>query len=163
MDDFDKASAKKILVAEANVRRGAFQNITNIPSSSTLTTTDPIVTTVPSTTNLSATERLKLFRARCGLAEQLRMPTKQRPLTLRQEAAKFESFDKEEYSFATFWRKYEHCLPLLSKMARRYGSVPASSVPSESTFSVAGYTARKTRSSLSAKNLKYSIFLKDKI
>jgi hypothetical protein len=126
-------------------------------------TTDSPVITISSTTNTSAAERLKLFRAKCGIVEQEPIPTKSKTLTLRQEVARFESLDKTEYSFATFWKKYECTLPLLSKMARRYGSVSASSVPSESSFSVAGYTARKNRSSLTAKNLKYSMFLKDKI
>ena len=82
---------------------------------------------------------------------------------MREEISKFEMFDKTEHTFASFWKKYEHSLPLLSQMARHYGSVPASLVPIESHFSVAGHSARKTRSSLTVKNLKYIMFLKDKI
>ena len=48
-------------------------------------------------------------------------------------------------------------------MGRRYGSVRASLVPSESSFSITANIVRKTRSSLTPRNLKYSIFLKDKM
>ena len=113
--------------------------------------------------NALSVERLKLFRAKCGIVEESTIPIKQKGLTMREEINKFEMFDKTEHTFASFWKKYEYSLPLLSKMARHYGSVPASSVPSESHFSVAGHSAGKTRSSLTAKNLKYTMFLKDKI
>ena len=112
---------------------------------------------------MSTAERLKLFRLKCEIVEEPSIPNNQKPLTLNQEIAKFESFDKNGHSFTTFWRKYGNPLSALSKMARRYGAVPASSVPSEGAFSIAGHIARKARSSLTAKNLKYSMFLKDKI
>jgi hypothetical protein len=38
----------------------------------------------------------------------------------------------------------------------------ATAVPSESSFSIAGYTNRKQRSRLSAKNFKYSMLIRDK-
>jgi hypothetical protein len=39
--------------------------------------------------------------------------------------------------------------------------IQASSVASESAFSIANYIQRKERSSLSAENLRYSIFLRE--
>ena len=114
-------------------------------------------------TIISNAERFKRFRAKCGIMEEARESVNTKHLTVRQELTKFELLDKTDHTFKTFWKKYEVSLPVLSKMARRYGCVPASSVPSESSFSIAGHVARKSRSSLSAKNLKYSMFLKDKI
>ncbi|CAF3102323.1 unnamed protein product [Rotaria sp. Silwood2] len=163
MDEHDRLSAKKLLMTDTHMKRNVNQENKTVPASSISTTTDTLATITTSTTNLSPAERLKLFRAKCGIAQPLSTLKKSKTVSLKQEIAKFETLDKDEHSFSTFWKKYERSLPLLSKMARRYGSITASSVPSESSFSIAGYLARKNRSSLSAKNLKYSMFLKDKI
>jgi hypothetical protein len=45
-------------------------------------------------------------------------------------------------------------------MVRYYGVIPATSVPSESAFSVAGYINRKERSSMAPATLKRSMFVK---
>jgi hypothetical protein len=63
--------------------------------------------------------------------------------------------------FDKFWKKNKKQLPKLFKLAIKYTSSPATSVASESSFSVAGYLQRKTRARLSAKALKYSILIKD--
>ena len=159
----DKLSAKKLLMTEANVNHNINQGDRPVSKSSISITTDARAAINSNTAYVSPVEQIKLFRAKCGIAEPVQVSTKPKTLSLKQEIAKYESFDKNEYSFSSFWRKYEKFLPLLSKMARRYGSIPASSVPSESSFSIAGYSARKIRSSLSGKNLKYSMFLKNKI
>ena len=62
---------------------------------------------------------------------------------------------------SAYWRDHERKLPKLSSLVRKYGMIQASSVASESAFSIANYIQRKERSSLSAKNLRYSIFLRD--
>jgi len=115
--------------------------------------------------NSTTTNRLRNFRQKCGMTDesiiQTTITTKQ--LTLKQELAQLDALDKDGHTFTSFRRKYSFSLPILSRMACRFGPIPATSVPSESAFSVAGYIARKTRSSLSAKNLKYSMFLKDKL
>lgn len=165
ISDEDKMSAKKFLQAEVQKMKKnspiddpAQHSVPNSPSS-------------PSTANQSTTKksttanRLKSFREKGGLVDHSSMSTtaSAKSLTLRQEFAQLEAFDKEDHTFASFWRKHSSALPILSRMARQFGPIPATSVPSESAFSVAGYVARKTRSSLSAKNLKYSMFLKDKL
>ncbi len=48
-------------------------------------------------------------------------------------------------------------------MAQCYLSASATSVPSESAFSVSAHYGRKERSRLSAENLAMSVFLKDKL
>jgi hypothetical protein len=53
--------------------------------------------------------------------------------------------------------------PLLATIARKYLSIFSSSVPSESAFSTSSYVLRKNRLALSSKNIKYTMFLKDKI
>ncbi|CAF1039394.1 unnamed protein product [Adineta steineri] len=108
----------------------------------------------PAVNVFTAVERLKLFRNICGTIDDS---------TLKQEFANYEIYKKDVSTFTTFSQKCASSLPKLSKMVLQYGTIPSTSVSSESLFSIAGYMARKTRSSLSTKNLKYSIFLKDKL
>ncbi|CAF1544438.1 unnamed protein product [Didymodactylos carnosus] len=62
-----------------------------------------------------------------------------------------------------FWKNHQKQLPILIKYANKYLSVPGTSVPSESAFSLSAYLARKQRARLSPENLSYSAFLKDKM
>lgn len=158
MNDIDKTVAKKLLIAENNKKINVTQSKISILTTSGLSS-EKVFNRKPFTN----AERLKLFRAKCGIIDEPQEPLKIKTLSFRQELAKFETLNKIDHTFSTFWEKYETNLPVLSKMARQYGCVPASSVPSESSFSIAGHIARKSRSSLSAKSLKYSMFLKDKI
>lgn len=54
-------------------------------------------------------------------------------------------------------------LPIMHDMARCFLSASATSVQSESAFSVSAHYARKERSQLSANNLAMSVYLKDKL
>ncbi|CAF5173505.1 unnamed protein product [Rotaria magnacalcarata] len=62
-----------------------------------------------------------------------------------------------------FWKKNFMHLPILSDLARGYLSTPGTSIASESAFSVSSYVNRKERARLSADNLCFTMFLKDKI
>ncbi|CAF4304056.1 unnamed protein product, partial [Rotaria magnacalcarata] len=62
-----------------------------------------------------------------------------------------------------FWNTHGNKLKFLSLLARKHLVVPCTSVPSESTFSVASYLGRKERSRLTPENLCTLVFLKDKI
>ena len=68
--------------------------------------------------------------------------------------------ESNELSFSDFWKKNCSGIPLLSSAVRKYCIIPASSVAVESSFSEANFIQRKERSSLSSKNLRYSIILK---
>ena len=63
----------------------------------------------------------------------------------------------------TFWKQYGQRLPMLQNMAKFYLATTSTSVPSESAFSSSAYVARKERSRLTAENLSYSVFLRDKL
>lgn len=65
-------------------------------------------------------------------------------------------------SFQEFWCKNQTELPRLAALVRAYNIRPASSVASESLFSVAGYVQRKQRSSLASNTLRYSMVLRDR-
>ena len=59
-----------------------------------------------------------------------------------------------------WWVQYEHKFPKISKLAQTYLAIPATSVPSERTFSAAGLTVTKLRASLDPDTVDKIIFLK---
>ena len=58
-----------------------------------------------------------------------------------------------------WWRQKEFVFPILSKLARKYLCVPASSVPSERIFSTTGNIVNKKRACLSSENVDMLVFL----
>jgi len=58
-----------------------------------------------------------------------------------------------------WWRKSEMRFPTLAKLARHYLYVPATSVPAERNFSIAGLVISNKRSSLTPENADMLIFL----
>jgi hypothetical protein len=62
-----------------------------------------------------------------------------------------------------FWKTYGHTFSILKQVAKQMLSTPATSVPSESCFSISSYLGRKERVRLTGENLSSSVFLKDKI
>jgi len=63
--------------------------------------------------------------------------------------------------FAEYWQSNKDNLPLLYSKVLDTCIIPATSIASESAFSVAGFIQRKERSSLKPKTLRYSIISKD--
>jgi len=62
-----------------------------------------------------------------------------------------------------FWKTYGDTFSILKGLAKKMLSTPATSVPSESCFSISSYLGRKERARLTGENLSLSVFLKDKI
>ncbi|CAF2116919.1 unnamed protein product [Rotaria magnacalcarata] len=62
-----------------------------------------------------------------------------------------------------FWRTYGDTFSILKGLAKKMLSTPATSVPSESCFSLSSSLGRKERARLTGDNLSSSVFLKDKI
>jgi hypothetical protein len=82
----------------------------------------------------------------------------------RKHAAYFNLKHKPDATSATiFWSAYGDTLSTLKGLARRMLHTPATSVPSESCFSISSSLARKERARLTGENLSSSVFLKDKI
>ncbi|CAF1316678.1 unnamed protein product, partial [Didymodactylos carnosus] len=73
------------------------------------------------------------------------------------------SHTPSEQNCINFWKQNYQQLPLLTTLARRYLACPASSVPSESAFSISAFLARKERSRLSGELLSAQVFLRDKL
>ena len=59
-----------------------------------------------------------------------------------------------------FWQTYQATFPLLSQVAIQFVCTPATSVPSESAFSISAYVGRKERARLSVQSLAATVFLK---
>jgi hypothetical protein len=62
--------------------------------------------------------------------------------------------------FQDFWLQYQKNLPRLYQQMKKINIISATSAPSESAFSVAGYIQRRERSRLSSQNLRYSLLTK---
>lgn len=62
-----------------------------------------------------------------------------------------------------FWRNYDHTFNSLSRLALKYLSIPATSVPAERIFSKEGLLATRRRNRLSPKKLNEIIFLNKNI
>ena len=58
-----------------------------------------------------------------------------------------------------WWQAQSHALPEMTKLARRYLCIPATSVPSERVFSKTGEIISKRRASIKPKNVDMLIFL----
>ena len=83
-------------------------------------------------------------------------------LTIQQEINKYQSFIKMNPSinFSEFWELYSENLTLLTKLVHEFSILLASSVPSESSFSEAGYLNNKHRASMHPTTLEYCMVLK---
>ena len=66
-------------------------------------------------------------------------------------------------SCVLFWQTYGHTFLILKQVAKQMLNTPATSVPSESCFSLSSFSGRKERARLTGENLSSSVFLKDKI
>ena len=83
-----------------------------------------------------------------------------RPMTIDVEILLFTNKIKKHTSFQDFWVKHRASFPRLVYLVHRYFIIPATSVASESAFSISGYIARKQRLSLSSKTLRHLLVLK---
>ena len=104
-----------------------------------------------------AADELELLAEMCGYNASPQKKTK--TLTIKEEIGSYSS-SKKDLDFSSFWLAKSNELPLLASFVRKYCAIPASSVASESAFSIANYVQRKERSSLSSKNLRYSMILR---
>ena len=68
---------------------------------------------------------------------------------------------KEKYANdpMKYWTDNKSRFPLLYQVAKKYLQIPATSVPSERVFSLAGFIVRKKRTKLLEKHVNQQIFL----
>ncbi|KAK3089656.1 hypothetical protein FSP39_005404 [Pinctada imbricata] len=79
---------------------------------------------------------------------------------LKEEISRYINVEMEgNFTVLQWWKQNELYFPRLSRVARRFLCVQASSVPSERVFSVAGSLVSKKRSRLTPENVDKFIFL----
>ncbi len=149
MNDGDKDLASKLILEMLNSSNSTGQNF-GVSNSSLLKS--------------KKDDPLDLFLSKCGIST-INTPTitnHLQPRSNEDEIIFYCHKVQETESFEQFWNTYQHDLPRLVALVRAYNIRPATSVASESLFSIAGYVHRKQRSSLSANSLRYSMVLRDR-
>ena len=109
----------------------------------------------------SSATTIQKFKSSCNhesVAPKTAQPHPQ--LTIKEEFSLYMSKHKDSTDFQSFWNDNQTAMPFLAMFVRRYSVIPATSIASESAFSVAGYIHRKQRSSLSPSTLRYLMLLK---
>ena len=82
--------------------------------------------------------------------------------TIKDEVLNYETLCKNfKGTFSEFWTTNQKNFPKLTSLVMKISIIQASSVPSESTFSVSGYVQRKERHSLSSRNLKFTMLARE--
>ena len=117
------------------------------------------------TTNVKAKRAFEIdsFASLCGLQNESENSSETSVFSIKEELAYYYSTRNQNPSdISEYWKINQMKLPLLASAVRKYCIIPATSVPSESKFSIANYIARKERASLSSMNLRFSIILRDK-
>lgn len=99
------------------------------------------------------------FARMCGYDSQKIQTDKAK--TIKDEVNAYRHYLSEKFLFRDFWEKKMKSLPMLGSIVKEISMIPATSVASESAFSIANYVNRKERSSLSFKQLRYSMLNKD--
>ncbi|CAF1488902.1 unnamed protein product [Adineta ricciae] len=140
----DKQKVKAIL--PAYMRKEAQYTIQS-------TTSTPVVIHKPAQ---SLTEKLKMM---VGISTTVRAT---RPPSVEDEIILFnQAIQSYNGSFSAFWLQFRDQFPRLYRVALRVNIIPATSVPSETIFSIAGFISRKQRSSLSSTSLRHLMVLKE--
>ena len=157
---------------ELSSNNSSTTNSTDTSSSSTVTTTQ--INTQISTSIKPKPSVFQNFLKECGEEEPITIEStkeKSKRIMINEELKYFKSavqafnddVEPSAWSAINFWKMNKDRLPLLTHLAKIHLSTCATSVPSESAFSISSYIARKERSRLSSKNLAFSVFLKDKV
>ena len=68
--------------------------------------------------------------------------------------------EKEDTNVLTWWKENKQTFPYLFNLAKHFLHIPATSVPSERIFSLAGYIVCDRRSNILASNVDRAIYLK---
>jgi hypothetical protein len=102
------------------------------------------------------------FDRLCGLKPPETLSVALKQLSIDEEISFFVKAVHSADEFQRFWITHQATIPRLATLFRRFNICPATSVASESTFSVAGYLQRKQRASLSSSAMRYPIVLKNK-
>ena len=108
------------------------------------------------------TSEIDDFASSCGFTVENENFSSKKGYTLKQELAFYlTSRQDNPLDISSYWRNNSSKLPLLASLVRKYCIIQATSVASESRFSIANYVGRKERASLSSRNLRFSMLLRE--
>ncbi|CAF1514071.1 unnamed protein product [Didymodactylos carnosus] len=156
LKDDEKREAEKLSFADIQREKAVCTSETSQPS-------PPSVQSQTTTKKQNSQIDIFLFIRGLSIDSTAVMDTDKKILFVREELANYVSRVKPDFKFETFWSENKHDLKCLASLVCRYNVIPATSVASESAFSIAGYIQRKQRASLLSSTLKYSMFLRDKV
>jgi hypothetical protein len=157
MDDDLRNEAKQHILTEVKKLNISAPSIAHLHTSSN---TNHNVSSGKSSSNKA--NQLNNFLAGCGLIPPTTDSVGTRTTrTIQEEISYYLNTITLSTIFEEFWIAHETELPQLAALVRSFNIRPASSVPSESLFSVAAYVNRKQRCSLSPDALRYSMILRD--
>ena len=74
---------------------------------------------------------------------------------------RFSASEKAKINVLSWWQHNQKQYPNLFKLVKSHLHIPATSVPSERIFSIAGYIVRDRRSRMLSKDVNKAIFLKE--
>ncbi|CAF2422607.1 unnamed protein product [Rotaria sp. Silwood2] len=114
------------------------------------------------TTNQTSKEGAKeKFAKLCGISTTTTTSsTYDRRLSLDEELCYYVQAIADAKQFNTFWIENDSKLPNLANIVRQICAIPATSISSETAFSLSGYLCRKQRTSLGSKSIRHSMILK---
>ncbi|CAF2180976.1 unnamed protein product [Rotaria magnacalcarata] len=166
LTDEDIGESERTLLSEFDVT----QSFDRLQIDTSVTTTMSMSTSTPlghQRTQNSTTPQEKLtldeFFRMCEMPSASNVTTNsiKKQLSFKEELCHYMSTAGSSSKFSEYWCQHEMLLPQLSQFVKKYNCIPATSVPSESAFSIAGYLQRKARSSLSSTALRYSMVLRE--
>ncbi|CAF1506058.1 unnamed protein product [Rotaria magnacalcarata] len=166
LTDEDISEAERILSAEFDATQlfDRLQIDTSVTTTMSMSTSTPLghQRTQNSTTPQEKSTLDEFFRI-CEMPSAPNVTTNsiKKQLSFKEELCHYMSTVGSSSKFSDYWCQLEMLLPRLSQFVKKYNCIPATSVPSESAFSIAGYLQRKARSSLSSTALGYSMILSE--
>ncbi|CAF1428026.1 unnamed protein product, partial [Rotaria sordida] len=154
--DGHRKEAEAILLNENSIIHSKLNLQTTSLSSSQST---DITSTIKQEKNNSSDILYNLYKS-CGLSCN-RMSNNSHKWTVKEELCHYLSTVDENQTFSQYWNNHKTRLPILSSIVRRYNIISATSISSESTFSISGFIQSKHRASLSPEMLRYSMILRN--
>jgi len=145
----------------------ASQSTSSLSNTATVTTSSISTSSISQSTKKPKPTAMELFLNSIG-EDNFQKPTTSSRASIIEELYNYRSLIVQYNSLhkvstsscLNFWKTYEAAFPRLSKLAREFVCTPATSVPSESAFSMSAYVARKERARLSIDSLTATVFLK---
>ena len=155
--------AEQALLSEFDIQSfGRLQINTSATTTNSMLASTQYPVTSNSTTRQEGTALDEFYRV-CGISLPSNVSTISinKQLSFKEELCHYMSTAGSYSSFSLYWCQHEPVLPQLSKFVKRFCCIPATSVPSEAAFSVAGHIQRKSRASLSSTALRYLMILRN--